>query len=146
MSVKLESKNVSDQRILEPISLSQDAVIANGYEGYSAHIEIAFSLTKADFQILVQPQRKIDFWLLNIFLLTLGWGANILCKYLANIFSENFLNYQPYEIWLLGLGCFCSLVLFFCSKFMQDDQKNLLTEISNHFKNAPKKRVAVKSE
>lgn len=146
MQQEIHDKTVSDQTFVEPISLNKDSVIASGYAGYSAHIEIAYSLTRADFQILMQSQRKIDFWLCNISLLTLGWGANIICKYLSSKFSGSEIQYQNYEFWLLGFGFFTSLILFITSKCVTNPQKEMFLQIADHFKNSPVKRVSVKSE
>ena len=104
-----------------------------------------YQLTALDFEHLKNGKPSTVVWTQSILLVTAGFALGIAGKASAKFFGA------PQEIFLgewiaIAIGGFVSAILFVAGLFLPNEKKRVMSEIDNHFENAPKKRQLVQGE
>ena len=104
-----------------------------------------FQLCEADFLRLRNEGTALTTWSLNILFASIGYGMSILPKWISELAG------RPEKVsqseWAALAGCLAvSLVLFFASKFVSNEKKELLNLMAQHFKCAPRTRQFIRGK
>jgi hypothetical protein len=104
-----------------------------------------FQLCEADFLRLKSEGSLMANWSLNIFFASIGYGMNILPKWISEISGKTEKVTQS-EWAVLAIGVTVSLVFLLINQFVPNERKKLLNKMALHFKSAPKTRQFVRGQ
>ncbi|MCD4707366.1 MAG: hypothetical protein K8S62_06485 [Candidatus Sabulitectum sp.] len=101
------------------------------------------------------PLREVDFfhiksgkpvtynWASSILLTSIGFGFNILAKYLSQSDSNN-ASIAKGEWIVFGYGIGISIILYGIGRLLPNERRKVMKNIKDHFETAPKSRKAFK--
>lgn len=104
-----------------------------------------FQLCEADFLRLKSEGSLMATWSLNILFASIGYGMSILPKWISEISGKPEKVSQS-EWAVLAIGIVISVVFFSINKFVPNERKQLLNQMDQHFKSAPKTRQLVRGK
>lgn len=105
-----------------------------------------YQLTALDFEHLKNGKPITFAWAQSLFLATLGFSLSIAGKGAAANFFGAQQEILVGEYITLCIGFAISVVLYVIGLFFPNEKKRVMTEIKNHFKNAPRHRQLVQGE
>lgn len=104
-----------------------------------------FQLCEADFLRLKNEGTPLTSWSLNILFAAIGYGMNILPKWISEIAGKSEKVSQS-EWAVLAISLAASLLFFIVGKFFPNEKKELLNRMAQHFKSAPKSRQFIRGQ
>jgi hypothetical protein len=104
-----------------------------------------FQLCEADFLRLKNEGTPLTSWSLNILFAAIGYGLSILPKWISEIAGKPEKVSQS-EWAVLAISLTASLLFFIVGKFIPNEKKDLLNQMSQHFKSAPKTRQLIREQ
>ena len=134
------SENISNQQ------LYQTMVVAGLSSGASVGTwQADYPLTGRDFEHLRNGKPVTFNWANSILLATIGFGLNILGKYLSQKAGVTITIYIGEWI-ALAVGVVVSIVLYLIGLALPNDRKSIMKKLKDHFDNSPKKRQMLQGE
>ena len=128
------SENISNQQLDQTMfvaGLSSGASVGTWQEDYP--------LTGRDYEHLRNGKPVTFNWANSILLTSIGFGLNILGKYLSQK-SGVIITIYVGEWIALSVGVGVSVVLYLIGLALPNDRKTIMKKLRDHFDNSPKKR------
>jgi hypothetical protein len=128
------SENISNQ------PLDQTVVVSGLSSGASVGTwQADYPLTGRDYEQLRNGKPVTFNWANSILLTTIGFGLNILGKYISQKTGVIITIYVGEWI-ALSVGLGVSVVLYCIGLALPNDRKSIMNKLRDHFDNSPKKR------
>ena len=131
------SENISNQEI------TQTKVVPGLLSGASIGTwQADYPLTGRDYEHLKNGKPVTFNWANSILLTSIGFGLNILGKFISQKTDPSIVIYQG-EWVALAIGVITSIVLYVIGLLLPNDRKQIMKKLRTHFDNSPKKRQMV---
>ncbi|MEH6629125.1 MAG: hypothetical protein V7739_22045 [Motiliproteus sp.] len=132
------SENISNQ------TLDKTTVVSGLSSGSSVGTwQADYPLTARDYEHLRHGKPVTFNWANSILLTTIGFGLNILGKFLSQQAGVEITIYIGEWI-ALSIGFGASVILYSIGLALPNDRKTIMKQLKDHFDNSPKKRQMLK--
>lgn len=134
------SENISNQQ------LQHTQVVTGLSSGASVGTwQADYPLTGRDYEHLRNGKPVTFNWANSMLLTTIGFGLNILGKYISNAAGVTTTIYIGEWI-ALTIGFGFSIVLYVVGLALPNDRKSIMKKLKNHFDHSPRKRQMLKGD
>lgn len=138
----------SDDKIIQSKTFTESYPIKEDIR-QEARIEIAqepFYLVEADFIRLKHDRPAIFIWAERLLIASLGYGLSLIGKVVSGLVTGQTPEIKIWELITFLAALFIGLITIIIGHFLPNERKNVINDIQNHFRSAPRSRKLLKDQ